>query len=568
MAHEDAALLADCADAVLARHEPASWRHLLDDTWHHVVPIGHRARKQGWKLHVPATPLSACIVLSRCVAVFAAHRCAFKFARSLRELQMLVEPNARRESAGKFVTAYPDDDAHAVRIAEALHEATVGLPGQEILTDRRFRASSQVYYRYGGFSPDQLLNLDGEYVSVLHDDAGNAETERRTVGRPAPGWAVDPFQQTDIGPAPVPESVLVGELYRVHTALRQTNRGGVYLATDTGDGTEVVLKRFRRHTGAAVDNTDSFNRARAEARLLGVLGPLGVSPKFLGLFNHRGDMFVAQERIDGVPLRRYVARHRRPTPDGALALDTALVLDFAGQIVELLAVVHDAGYVLSDLTPNNIMVTGDDRLTLIDLESGMRSWEVGVALSTRGHTAPELDARERLVAPAPDVAVDLYCLGATLFYLASGAHPQSAPDSPVRAMVTLMGQRNPAMAALHHVINALLADDPRARPSLDKVRSVLHQPQPAMPAAVPDPDELIDDMLARLRQTMTPDAPWLWPPGAAGARYDPCSVHTGAAGVLIALHQAAMAGRGESIVDETAQWLVSGCRTSEPPCPA
>lgn len=103
---------------------------------------------------MPATPLSACVVLSRCVEVFAEHRCAFKFTKTMRELQVLLEPNADRASAGKFVTAYPNDDEHAVRVATALHEATLGLPGRTILTDRRFRSNSHVFYRYGAFAPE------------------------------------------------------------------------------------------------------------------------------------------------------------------------------------------------------------------------------------------------------------------------------------------------------------------------------------------------------------------------------------------------------------------------------
>jgi hypothetical protein len=149
MMHEDVELLADCTDAVLKRHDSTAWKHTIDEFWHYVQPAGHCIPKQGWKLHVPATPLSACVVLSRCVAVLAEHRCAFKFAKTMRELQILLEPNADRTSAGKFLTAYPGDDEHAVRIAHALHEATLGLPGQTILTDRRLRSNSQVYYRFG-----------------------------------------------------------------------------------------------------------------------------------------------------------------------------------------------------------------------------------------------------------------------------------------------------------------------------------------------------------------------------------------------------------------------------------
>jgi tRNA A-37 threonylcarbamoyl transferase component Bud32 len=559
MMHEDAELLADCCEAVLSRHEPTGWQHTIDEFWHYVRPDGHQIPKQGWKLHVPATPLSACVVLSRCVEVLAEHRCAFKFAKTMRELQVLLEPNADRTSAGKFLTVYPDDDEHAVRVATALHEATLGLPGQLILTDRRFRTNSQVFYRYGPFAPETVLTNDGEYVSILRDAAGNAIVDRRGIGRPVPEWITDPFQDRHIEPVKVPRSVLIGGRFQVRKALRQSNRGGVYLATDTETGTEVILKRFRRFTAAAVDNTDSLNRARAEARMLDALGPTGASPRFLGLLNENGDMFVAVEKITGVPLRRFVARNLRPTSSGALAMDLPVVRDVASQLVELIAKVHAAGYVLGDLTPNNVMVTDEGRLVLIDLESALRSWEVTVRLTTKAYTAPEEVARTRLVAPAPAITADLYGLGATLMYVASGSHPPAADGARVVDLVSRMAARNPVVAALGPVLTGLLADDPAARPSLEEVRAALREPVAAPVVWAPAPvDGLIEDMLGAIGDTMTPDGSWLWKPTVAGRRYDPCSVQLGAPGVLAVLNQAARAGCGEkSIVDTVARWITS-----------
>lgn len=508
---------------------------------------------------MPATPLSACVVLSRCVEVFAEHRCAFKFTKTMRELQILLEPNADRSSAGKFVTAYPDDDEHAVRVAAALHEATLGLPGQLILTDRRFRSNSQVFYRYGPFASETALTNDGEYVSILRDGDGKAAVDRRGIGRPVPDWLSDPFQDQHIEPPKVPRSVLIGGRFEVRKALRQSNRGGVYLATDTETGTEVILKRFRRFTAAALDGTDSLNRARAEARMLDALGPTGASPRFLGLLNENGDMFVAVEKVSGVPLRRFVARNLRPTASGALAMEQSVVLDLATQLVDLIAEVHAAGYVLGDLTPNNVMVTDEGRLVLIDLESALRSWEVTVRLTTKAYTAPEEIARTRLVAPAPAVTADLYGLGATLMYLASGSHPPAAEGARVVKLVERMAVRNPVLAALCPVVKTLLADDPAARPSLAEVRAFLREPvdRPAISAAEPV-DGLIEDMLAAIGETMTPDADWLWRPTVAGRRYDPCSVQLGAPGVLAVLNQAVRAGHpnARSIMDTTARWII------------
>lgn len=555
MRYEDDDLLADCAAAVLARHDPVSWHHTLDETWHFVRPAGYRRRAQGWKLHIPATPLSACLVLSRCVDVLARHRCAFKFARTPRQLQLLIDQNADRAAAGKFITVYPDDDAHAVRIAEDLHEATFGLPGQVIVTDRRLRDGSQVYYRYGAFTPDFVLDDSAEYVAVLRTPGGELVADQRGVGKPAPDWVADPFR--DAAPAVVPNSVRIGDRFEVRTAIRQSNRGGVYLATDTETGDDVILKRFRSHVGAAADGSDSRNRARAEARLCDILGEQGASPRFLGIFTWEGDMFVAQERIDGVVLRRFVARELALTGTGTQALDTALVLDFAGQLVRLLEKVHAAGYAFGDLTPNNVMVTGN-RLVLIDLESALRPWEITTVLKTPGYAAPEQLSRERLVGPAPRTTADLYGLGATLFHLATGLHPPAHRDTRLVDLARVLAERNPAAAALLPVLTGLLDLDPAARPSLAEVRTMLAAPRtPAASTGQPGPDTLIDDLLDELGSTRDETADTPWPLSDAARKHDPCSVHIGPPGVLLVLNQALRAGFdvGETAA-ATARWIV------------
>ncbi len=45
------------------------WTLREDANWCYVVPSGYEFRRQGWKLHVSATPLSALLVLSRCATV-------------------------------------------------------------------------------------------------------------------------------------------------------------------------------------------------------------------------------------------------------------------------------------------------------------------------------------------------------------------------------------------------------------------------------------------------------------------------------------------------------------------
>lgn len=147
----DLALLPDIARAVIARHTPrtesggrpgtaaegagagagagpAEWSVEQGEFWCHVVPGEAVGRAQGWKLHVPATPLSAPLVLARCAEVLVAHRAAFKFAGSPARVAALVSGRFARGGGGKFLTVYPADDDRFRLLAEELHGATRGCP--------------------------------------------------------------------------------------------------------------------------------------------------------------------------------------------------------------------------------------------------------------------------------------------------------------------------------------------------------------------------------------------------------------------------------------------------------
>src|SRR5213078_1654866 len=90
-------------------------------------------------------------VLDRCLAVLGGERCGFKVAASRARLRELNLGLAGATQVGKFVTVYPEDDAAAIRLADALHLATAGLEGPPIPSDRRLRPGSLVHYRYGSF---------------------------------------------------------------------------------------------------------------------------------------------------------------------------------------------------------------------------------------------------------------------------------------------------------------------------------------------------------------------------------------------------------------------------------
>ena len=93
-----------------SRFLPADgWTLRTAADWCYAVPSDYPFLRQGWKLHVSATPLSALLVLSRCARVLVAQGCAFKFAPNL---PRLLDLPAR----GSNLAAAPGNSSPSIRI--------------------------------------------------------------------------------------------------------------------------------------------------------------------------------------------------------------------------------------------------------------------------------------------------------------------------------------------------------------------------------------------------------------------------------------------------------------------
>src|SRR5262249_1477955 len=87
------------------------------------------------------------------------------------------------------------------------------------------------------------------------------------------------------------------------------------------------------------------------------------------------------------------------------------------------------GLVCRDFNPNNVMVTPEGALRLIDLEHATVPGTPVRRAVTNGYAAPEL-LQGPSWQPPPGVSADLYSLGATGFHLVTGTDPLLVSDRP------------------------------------------------------------------------------------------------------------------------------------------
>lgn len=273
----DATILRDLVAAELARSGEAGWSVEAADFWCRVTPDGYPMPDQGWKLHVSATMLSAPFVLAQVARVLIEAGCAFKFPAELGDYWELLTPHCARAQAGKFVTAYPRDDSESVRLAALLDEATRGLPGPVILSDRPYRAGGIVHYRYGAFSGHRALGNDGFYEVRLRAPGGELVRDQRTAAFTPPDFAASPFQP--LSGRSKASAVMLNDRFVVREAIRHANRGGVYLAEDTKTGCEVIIKEGRPHASSDLSGRDARDRLAAERAALDNLAATGGEPR-------------------------------------------------------------------------------------------------------------------------------------------------------------------------------------------------------------------------------------------------------------------------------------------------
>jgi class IV lanthipeptide synthase len=558
--------LGEVLDSVLrSLGETDRWDVSTDSFWCQVIPNKQVGRSQGWKLHLSATVSSAEVVLARALPVLLKGGSAFKFANTLDHVTQLNARHAPRGHSGKFITIYPESDEEAVRLAEVLHEATAGLAGPRILSDRPYAPRSLVHYRYGAFVEKRRISNDGLYSWVIFDPDGNPVEDWRGGTFQPPSWALCPFP---IAKDNVPEEngvaathadgpgVLIGDRFLVRAAIRHSNKGGVYRAVDTDSGVEVVIKEARPHVAADGSGRDVRDLLRAEARALEKVSRVGVAPRLLKLFEQSQHVFLAEEFVPGVALRQWVIDGIR---NGGWCRQMPRALETAGRVAELMDVVHQAGLILRDFNPNNIMVRPDGELRLIDLELAVMAETQNE--ETVGAGTPGFGAPEQLEGARPAVEADYYSLGATICFIITGAAPFFLADRPkTRPLrerlvdwLAVRGETIDLPAEVHTLILGLMNDEPEQRWTTSAARNALAAAQQQPPRGAlrrqPGPgngldstndrlgdnqwQETVDGSVGYLLAAMNPaDHERLWPVSCAHGAPDPCILQLGAAGVV------------------------------------
>jgi formylglycine-generating enzyme required for sulfatase activity/tRNA A-37 threonylcarbamoyl transferase component Bud32 len=179
------------------------------------------------------------------------------------------------------------------------------------------------------------------------------------------------------------------------------------------------LERFRNEAAAAAALTD--------AHVLPVFDVIDVD----------GAPVLVMPFIEGTTLAQTITRHRQGRDEQENGRSTAAfdqeylgrVFPLLDQLVEAVAVIHQAGVLHRDIKPSNVLVDGRGHAWLADfglarLGEDAAATAFGLAMGTPGYMSPEQAAGEGKV----DERADLFGLGATLYKVLT----LELPYGPVR----------------------------------------------------------------------------------------------------------------------------------------
>ena len=220
--------------------------------------------------------------------------------------------------------------------------------------------------------------------------------------------------------------------YEIVAPLGEGGMGEVYRARDPRLSRDVAVKVLPR---SATEDTDRLARFEREARTIAGLS----HPNLLAIFDvGTGEVpYLVTELLDGETLRSRLGR-------GAIGQGEAIGL--ALQLTAGLTAAHARGVVHRDLKPDNIFVTADGRLKILDFglattaalvptdstETTSAHTLPGMVLGTLGYLSPE-QARARPV----DQRTDIFACGAVLYEMLTGQRAFRG-DSPADTIALVL----------------------------------------------------------------------------------------------------------------------------------
>lgn len=235
--------------------------------------------------------------------------------------------------------------------------------------------------------------------------------------------------------------------YTITKELGEGGMGSVYLAERTdGEFEQLVAVKFLRGYYSATMR----DRFRREKQILARLDHPNIAGLLDGGITEEGTPYMIMEYVEGVPVDIYCRDH-------SLKLNERLGLFL--QICRAVQHAHSKLVIHRDLKPQNIFVTDDGRIKVMDfgigkfLDGGLDG--ESLVQTREGHhvASVEFAAPEQFHSCDPSTATDVYGLGVLLYLLLTGEKPFVFKDKSLTEIQQIVENESPQYPS-HHPTSA------------------------------------------------------------------------------------------------------------------
>lgn len=342
---------------------PKDWQNFYQGDWHCCLSPRPLAQ-QGWKIHLSVALGQEQEMLDVVSRYCFTNQLSFKVTRSKRAWLLKNSKYADRVASGKFITIYPEDEAEFVQTVYALAASLKEFaPGPYILSDRCWQASP-VYYRYGAFK-EMVKEIAGQKRCCLQAPDGSWQEDQRCPYYCQPDFVQEPAELTKNNFQVKGADFSRLTAYQIKGALHFSNGGGVYLARKNGKN--YVIKEGRPAAGLDGHGQDAFSRIQKEAAWLKKLANVPEVVDIKEDFQAWIHTYLVEDYVSEQTLGDYVAENY-PFYSEKRAAYVAQSLRIAEKLRRAVAHVHAQGVAIGDLQADNVMITEDGEVKLIDFE--------------------------------------------------------------------------------------------------------------------------------------------------------------------------------------------------------
>lgn len=232
--------------------------------------------------------------------------------------------------------------------------------GCYILSDKRYKDSKCVYYRYGVMYPGNK----GQY---LFDGDGNRFYDKRTPYYNLPSFIQEPFTENK----KTSNSYLLGN-YKIKKVIQIKNSGGVYMGEDK-QVKKVLIKEARLNVSDYLENGAQLSK-KNEADILKFLTNNKHTPKLLESFYDWENYYLIEEFIEGKTY--YVLKNTLYTSLDETNATEDIINNYKKinkifvHTLKAVESIHQNNVYIGDISDLNILYDEHYKPTFIDLEHG------------------------------------------------------------------------------------------------------------------------------------------------------------------------------------------------------